>query len=121
LPVRGLELYVRERRGVYAWATNNALTLVGANWATPDFNAIKGDIRAEYLDVVAACAPGLHTRLQSAKQQAPFIGGAIANFMREPYGSGWALVGDAGLTMDPCTAAGINNAFRDADFLARGG
>jgi 2-polyprenyl-6-methoxyphenol hydroxylase-like FAD-dependent oxidoreductase len=27
------------------------------------------------------------------------------------------LVGDAGLTMDPCTAAGINNAFRDVELL----
>ncbi len=37
--------------------------------------------------------------------------------MRKPFGAGWALVGDAGLTVDPCTAAGINNAFRDADLL----
>jgi flavin-dependent dehydrogenase len=28
------------------------------------------------------------------------------------------LVGDAGLTLDPITAAGITNAFRDAELLA---
>jgi 2-polyprenyl-6-methoxyphenol hydroxylase-like FAD-dependent oxidoreductase len=28
------------------------------------------------------------------------------------------LLGDAGLTMDPITAAGITNAFRDASFMA---
>jgi 2-polyprenyl-6-methoxyphenol hydroxylase-like FAD-dependent oxidoreductase len=117
VPVSGIELYVRERRAVYAWPTNDALTLVGVNWAVPDFAAVSSDIRTHYLDVIASCAPGLRKRLQRATQQGRFIGGAIANFMRKPFGSGWALVGDAGLTVDPCTAAGINNAFRDAEML----
>ena len=118
LPVSGLELYVRERRAVYAWATNDALTLVGVNWTAADFRTVSQDVRANYLDVIASCAPGLRARLQQAEQQGRFIGGAIANFMRKPFGPGWALVGDAGLTVDPCTAAGINNAFRDVDTLA---
>jgi 2-polyprenyl-6-methoxyphenol hydroxylase-like FAD-dependent oxidoreductase len=117
VPISGIELYVREGRGVYAWATNDALTLIGVNWAAPDFAAVSGDIRTKYLDVITSCAPGLRARLQRATQHGRFIGGAIANFMRKPFGSGWALVGDAGLTMDPCTAAGINNAFRDVDML----
>jgi 2-polyprenyl-6-methoxyphenol hydroxylase-like FAD-dependent oxidoreductase len=117
LPVSGLELYVREHRAVYAWATNDALTLVGVNWTAADFRTVSQDVRANYLDVVASCAPGLRARLQQAEQQGRFIGGAIANFMRKPFGPGWALVGDAGLTVDPCTAAGINNAFRDVDTL----
>jgi 2-polyprenyl-6-methoxyphenol hydroxylase-like FAD-dependent oxidoreductase len=117
LPVSGLELYVREHRAVYAWATNDALTLVGVNWTAADFRTVSQDVRANYLDVIASCAPGLRARLQQAEQQGRFIGGAIANFMRKPFGPGWALVGDAGLTVDPCTAAGINNAFRDVDTL----
>jgi flavin-dependent dehydrogenase len=117
VPVSGLELYVRERRAVYAWATNDELTLIGVNWEIADFRTVSSDIQTNYLDVIASCAPGLRARLQQATQQGRFIGGAIANFMRKPFGSGWALVGDAGLTMDPCTAAGINNAFRDVDLL----
>lgn len=35
-----------------------------------------------------------------------------------PYGPGWALVGDAGLVMDPITAQGIGNALREAEMLA---
>ena len=115
--VSGLELYVRERRGVYAWATNDELTLVGVNWAAPDFGAIRSDIQSHYLDVIASSAPSLRARLQQATRQGRFIGGAIANFMRKPFGPGWALVGDAGLTVDPCTSAGINNAFRDVETL----
>ena len=38
--------------------------------------------------------------------------------MRQSYGSGWALVGDAGYFKDPLTAHGITDAFRDAELLA---
>jgi flavin-dependent dehydrogenase len=117
LPIAGGELYVRERRCVYAWPTNNWLTLVGVNWAVVDFPAVSVDIRGNYIDVIASCAPGLGRRLAVSTQEGRFIGGAVSNFMRKPFGRGWALVGDAGLTMDPCTAAGINNAFRDVEIL----
>jgi 2-polyprenyl-6-methoxyphenol hydroxylase-like FAD-dependent oxidoreductase len=38
---------------------------------------------------------------------------------RVPFGPGWALDGDAGLTMDPVTGLGIGHALRDADLLAQ--
>jgi flavin-dependent dehydrogenase len=37
---------------------------------------------------------------------------------RQAYGSGWALVGDAGYFKDPLTAHGITDALRDAELLA---
>ena len=40
-------------------------------------------------------------------------------FFRQAYGSGWALVGDAGYFKDPLTAHGITDALRDAELLAR--
>jgi flavin-dependent dehydrogenase len=39
--------------------------------------------------------------------------------MRRPYGTGWALVGDAGWWKDPLSTYGITDAFRDAELLAR--
>ena len=39
-------------------------------------------------------------------------------FFRRAYGSGWALVGDAGYFKDPLTAHGITDALRDAELLA---
>jgi 2-polyprenyl-6-methoxyphenol hydroxylase-like FAD-dependent oxidoreductase len=39
-------------------------------------------------------------------------------FLRQAYGRGWALVGDAGYFKDPLTAHGITDALRDADLLA---
>lgn len=43
----------------------------------------------------------------------------LPNTFRAAYGPGWALVGDAGLVMDPITGQGIGNACQDADRLAR--
>jgi len=39
--------------------------------------------------------------------------------MRQSYGPGWALVGDAGYFKDPATAHGITDALRDGEYLAR--
>jgi 2-polyprenyl-6-methoxyphenol hydroxylase-like FAD-dependent oxidoreductase len=42
----------------------------------------------------------------------------VPNVVREPYGPGLALVGDAGLVMDPITGQGIGDAFGDAELVA---
>jgi len=41
----------------------------------------------------------------------------VPGYFRKPYGSGWALVGDAGYNRDPITAQGISDAFLDAESL----
>lgn len=45
-----------------------------------------------------------------------FVTGDV--FFREAAGPGWALVGDAGLFLDPTPGLGITDAFRDAAALA---
>jgi 2-polyprenyl-6-methoxyphenol hydroxylase-like FAD-dependent oxidoreductase len=42
----------------------------------------------------------------------------VPNVVRAPHGPGWALVGDAGLVMDPITGQGIGHAFADAELAA---
>ena len=42
----------------------------------------------------------------------------MPNFLRKPFGPGWALVGDAGYNKDFITAQGIHDAFRDAELCA---
>ena len=44
---------------------------------------------------------------------------SVPNFIRQAYGPGWALVGDAGHHKDPFVARGISDAFRDAELLAQ--
>ncbi len=41
----------------------------------------------------------------------------VPNFLRRPYGPGWALVGDAGCHKDTYLALGVCDAFRDAELL----
>jgi flavin-dependent dehydrogenase len=44
--------------------------------------------------------------------------GGVPGVLRQPFGPGWALVGDAGYFKDPITAHGITDALRDAELLA---
>ncbi len=41
-----------------------------------------------------------------------------SGYIRRSWGSGWALVGDAGYFKDPITAHGLTDALRDAELLA---
>jgi flavin-dependent dehydrogenase len=115
--IDGVELYPRDYRFVYGWNTNDGLALVGANWALSQFPKPDG-IEESFFEVVESAAPRLAARLRAGQRVERWSGGAIPGFFRKPYGDGWALVGDAGYKKDPCTAAGITDAFRDAELLA---
>lgn len=114
----GVELYPRDYRFVYGWNTNDGLALVGANWALSRFPKLPAGVEESFFQLVDSAAPDLATRLRAGKREERWYGGAIPGFFRKPYGDGWALVGDAGYKKDPCTAAGITDAFRDVEFLA---
>jgi hypothetical protein len=85
---------------------------------SPSPTAVRADIEGNYLKALAEVAPGLAERVRGGKREQRFVGGPIDNYFHRPYGPGWALVGDAGYKKDPCTAAGITDAFRDAELLA---
>jgi 2-polyprenyl-6-methoxyphenol hydroxylase-like FAD-dependent oxidoreductase len=49
----------------------------------------------------------------------PILGlGPVPNYMRLPYGPGWALVGDAGMHIDPWAGQGMDHASTHASLLA---
>jgi flavin-dependent dehydrogenase len=57
--------------------------------------------------------------LEGSRQASAAIGlGGLRYFFKQPVGPGWALVGDAGLHLDPTPGLGISDAFRDALALA---
>jgi 2-polyprenyl-6-methoxyphenol hydroxylase-like FAD-dependent oxidoreductase len=111
------ETYVRPNRGFAAWPTNDDLTLVIAAWPYAEFEANRKDIEGTYLNTLAL-APALADRIVAARRESRFYGSAVHNFFRNPYGPGWALVGDAGYDRDFITAQGIQDAFRDAEMCA---
>ena len=118
LPTDGrFENYIRDRRGFAAMPTHEDLTLVIAGWPYAEFAENKTDIEGNYLKTIEL-APAFADRLRGAKREARFAGMAVPNYFRQPYGPGWALVGDAGYNKDFITAQGIMDAFHDAELCA---
>jgi len=97
--------------------THDDLTLVIAGWPYAEFTENKKDIEGNYLKAIEQ-APDFARRLRRATREAPFAGAAVPNYFRKPYGSGWALAGDAGYNKDFVTAQGILDSFRDAELCA---
>lgn len=117
MPVDTLEFYVRPGRMAYAFPTNDGMTVVGMQCRFADFGFLARDPDRFQTELEALC-PTLERRLRHADRQGLWLKAATSSFCRKPHGAGWALVGDAGMHMDAISAAGITNAFRDADFLA---
>jgi flavin-dependent dehydrogenase len=114
LPVDGLENYIRPGRGFGCAPTHDGLTMIVTGWPYAEAHALKSDVEANYLATLRL-VPGIASRLERARREAPFLGGAVPGYLRTPFGPGWALVGDAGYNKDPITAQGITDAFHDAE------
>jgi 2-polyprenyl-6-methoxyphenol hydroxylase-like FAD-dependent oxidoreductase len=79
---------------------------------------VRKDIEGHFRKALES-TPTVAERLKSARREEKWIGIAgVPNCFRQPYGPGWALVGDAAYDKDPITAQGISDAFIDADGLA---
>ncbi|MGH3815276.1 MAG: FAD-dependent monooxygenase [Pseudonocardiaceae bacterium] len=118
LPMNGrFDAYVRPNRAFGAWPTNDDLTLVVVCWPFAEFEANKKDIEGNYLKMFEL-APPFAERIRAASREERYVGTVVPNFFHKPFGTGWALVGDAGYNKDPITAQGITDAFRDAELCA---
>lgn len=117
LGIHQFQTYIRPNRGFGAIPTNDGLTLVVAGWPYAEASAYKADVERNFLATLGA-VPEFAELMRDANREEPFLGGAVPNFFRKPYGPGWVLVGDAGYTKDPITAQGISDAFHDAEACA---
>ena len=118
LPMNGrFEVYIRPDRAFAAWPTNDGLTLVIGGWPFAEFEANKKDFEAHFLKTIDL-VPAFAERLRAATRVTRHVGASVPNYFRQPYGPGWALVGDAGYNKDFITAQGIQDAFRDAELCA---
>ena len=116
--VDGVELYPRPGRMVITGPTNDGQRIVTVFWPNELFREVRADVERAFGDAVEL-APALAERLRAGRRGSPFRGTQhLPFFLRKPFGPGWALVGDAGYHKDPITAAGITDAFRDAELLA---
>ncbi len=118
VPVEDFELYSRDHCVFGVAPTNEGLTVVVTIWPREQFRTYRADIEANFLRTLDQ-APQLAERVRAGRREERFMGTTdLPFFFRQPYGAGWALVGDAGYHRDPVTAQGMSDAFRDAELLA---
>jgi 2-polyprenyl-6-methoxyphenol hydroxylase-like FAD-dependent oxidoreductase len=109
----------RGRRHLIFLPTHGGLTCVLVGWPADEFGRVRANVAAEYREAVSIVSPTIAEHLEGNAPAERFYGIAdVPNFFRKPYGSGWALVGDAGHHRDPVGAHGISDAVRDASVLA---
>ena len=111
------ETYIRESRGFAAWPTNDGLTLVVGGWPYREFEENRKDIEGTFMRMLDM-VPAFAERVRKGKREERWVGAAVPNFFRKPFGPGWALAGDAGYNKDFITALGITDSFRDAELCA---
>jgi surfactin family lipopeptide synthetase A len=112
-----MEIYRRGRRLITAIPSTNGQAVVLTAWPHAELEQYKSDLEGNYRRTLEL-VPELATRVLAGEREGKIIGMAhLPNFFRQPFGAGWALVGDAGYHKDPYMAHGISDAFRDAELL----
>lgn len=99
--------------------TNDGATCVFVGRSNQRLAAFQAEPDAEFRRLLEAAGSDLAERFLAGSRVSPFRGTpGLAGFIRQAWGPGWALVGDAGYTKDPISAHGISAALRDAELCA---
>ena len=118
VPGDALELHDRHGRVIFGFPTNDGLFAVFVAWPISELSVVRSDIERQFLAALDGVPP-LGRRVRAGRRADRFYGATdLRNFLRKPFGPGWALVGDAGCHKDPYLALGITDAFRDAELLS---
>jgi 2-polyprenyl-6-methoxyphenol hydroxylase-like FAD-dependent oxidoreductase len=116
---RGVEFWYRTTGLMAGVFPTNDGACVYVNCRTDRASELRRDLERGYRRLLAQAAPDLAARLEDATMTSPVRGTpGLPGFRRHPYGPGWVLVGDAGITKDPASAHGITAALRDAELAA---
>jgi flavin-dependent dehydrogenase len=114
------DLFVSGNSAVFAWPTNDGLSLVGIMAPRTRFPEFRANIEEHLMGDIEAVVPDLAELVRGGRREERIFGSVdMPNFFRQPYGPGWVLAGDASFTKDPITAMGITDAFRAAEQVAR--
>ena len=113
----GGQLYGRPGLAAGSWPTNDGLLMTYLAWPAARFAEFRRDVEGNFLRSLDEV--GLGDRIRAGQRAERFrTAPDLPAWFRQTYCTGWALVGDAGLLMDPITGQGISDAFRDAELLA---
>ena len=122
VPWSGIEFFVAERSFAGVFPTHDGQACIWVCTPAADAKAVRrrtGSRVEAFGQLLERSAPQLAERLRQARRTSPVQGMLRQpNQLRQAFGPGWALVGDAGYYRDAITAYGISDAFRDAELLA---
>jgi flavin-dependent dehydrogenase len=122
IPWAGMELFVAERSFAGVFPTHQGQACIWVCTPAADAKAARrrtGSREEAFGELLGRSAPQLAGRLRHARRTSPVQGMLRQpNQVRQAFGPGWALAGDAGYHRDAITAHGISDAFRDAELLA---
>jgi 2-polyprenyl-6-methoxyphenol hydroxylase-like FAD-dependent oxidoreductase len=100
--------------------TNDGVCCVFAGRPNDRMGEFRADSETEFNRLLEKAGPDLAETVSAGSRASQFRGTkGLPGFIRQPWGPGWALVGDAGYTKDPISAHGISDALRDAELCAR--
>jgi flavin-dependent dehydrogenase len=121
LPLDGTHWYYGKDVAAGAIPTNDGQACVFAAMRPERYTTESArGLDAVYGEVLAATDATLAHWVAAAEREGklhPFPG--RPGFIRQAWGPGWALVGDAECFKDPITAHGMSDALRDAELLAQ--
>lgn len=116
---RGVELWYRTSGLMAGIFPTNDGACVYVNCRPERVAELRDDLPRGFAAMAAEVAPDLAARLGAATRTSAVRGTpGLPGFLRQPWGPGWVLVGDAGCTKDPASAHGISSALRDAELAA---
>jgi flavin-dependent dehydrogenase len=122
IPWAGMEFFVADRSFAGVFPTHDGQACIWVCTPSADARAVRrraGSRVEAFGELLDASAPQLAERLRHARRTSPVRGMLRQpNQVRQAFGPGWALAGDAGYHRDAVTAHGISDAFRDAELLA---
>jgi flavin-dependent dehydrogenase len=122
VPWTGIELIVADRALSGVFPTHHGQACIWICGPTDDARHVRRGFpsREQAFDAyLHRSAPELAEQLRAGQRTTPVTGMLrMPNIIRQAYGPGWALVGDAGYHRDAVTGHGISDAYRDAELLA---
>lgn len=97
--------------------TNDGLVNVLVGVKEAGFHEFREDVEGNYLKGMELF-PEYAARIRAGRRVEQFYGTRqTRQYLRKPYGPGWALIGDSAYHKDPIAGIGISDAFRQVDVL----
>ncbi len=114
IPWTGFEFFVAARSFAGVFPTHDGQACIWVCSPAADARAIRRGTRSRaeaFGELLERSAPQFAERLRQARRTSP-VQGVLRqpNQLRQAFGPGWALVGDAGYYRDAVTACGISDA-----------